>query len=85
VTEYCNGGELFDKIVETGSSLGERYTAGIVHQILAILKFLHNQGIVHRDLKPENLLFESKAKDAEIKLIDFGLSKFAGHHKKLKT
>jgi calcium-dependent protein kinase len=27
-------------------------------------------------LKPENILFESKSKDAQIRLIDFGLAKF---------
>jgi len=42
--------------------------------------YLHNHGIVHRDLKPENIMI-SKESDAEeeikeIKLIDFGFSKF---------
>lgn len=32
-------------------------------------------GIAHRDLKPENFLLETKEDDAEIKVIDFGLSK----------
>jgi len=36
---------------------------------------LHGVGITHRDLKPENFLLESKHPDAELKLIDFGLSK----------
>lgn len=31
--------------------------------------------IVHRDLKPENFLFKSPADDADIKIIDFGLSR----------
>ena len=32
-------------------------------------------GIVHWDIKPENLLFEDDSLDAEVKLIDYGLSK----------
>ena len=36
---------------------------------------MHSLGIVHRDLKPENILFENKLKFADIKLIDFGLSR----------
>jgi calcium-dependent protein kinase len=36
---------------------------------------LHLKNIVHRDLKLENLLLSDKTADAEIKLIDFGLSK----------
>jgi hypothetical protein len=36
-------------------------------------------GIVHRDLKYENIMFENSSDLAEIKVIDFGLSKkFAG-------
>ncbi|KAL0398040.1 UNVERIFIED_CONTAM: CDPK-related kinase [Sesamum calycinum] len=33
-------------------------------------------GVVHRDLKPENFLFTSRNEDADMKLIDFGLSDF---------
>lgn len=35
--------------------------------------FLHNAGVIYRDLKPENILLDA---DANIKLIDFGLSKW---------
>jgi serine/threonine protein kinase len=37
--------------------------------------FLHS--FVRRDLKPENLLLMSAADDAQIKLIDFGVSEIA--------
>jgi serine/threonine protein kinase len=37
--------------------------------------YLHEHGIVHRDLKFENVMFEDESEDAEIKLVDFGLSK----------
>ena len=40
------------------------------------MAFLHEKGIVHRDIKPDNLVFESRAVDSPIKLIDFG---YAGH------
>lgn len=43
---------------------------------MSAIKHLHDKGICHRDLKPENILFESKSKDASIRLIDFGLAKF---------
>merc|ERR1712039_68456 len=36
---------------------------------------LHSKGIVHRDIKPENFMFGTKAKEAHLYLIDFGLSK----------
>lgn len=50
-----------------------------MRKILSSVKHLHERGICHRDLKPENFLFSDKSDDAEIKLIDFGLSKRFGH------
>lgn len=50
-------------------------------KILSAVKHLHEHGIVHRDLKPENFIFNDKTDDAEIKLIDFGLSKRFGQIK----
>lgn len=35
---------------------------------------MHKQGIIHRDLKLENIIFESDRPDAQVKVIDFGLS-----------
>ncbi len=49
-----------------------------MRKILSAVKHLHEHGICHRDLKPENFLFSDKTVDAEIKLIDFGLSKRFG-------
>ena len=43
-------------------------------QILSSISYLHDKGFVHRDLKAENLLFENKSEDANLKLIDFGVS-----------
>ena len=43
---------------------------------------MHSNQIVHRDLKPENVLFVDKSADAEIKIIDFGVSaKFTSNEK----
>eukprot|EP00591_Stephanopyxis_turris_P016572 CAMPEP_0195541570 /NCGR_PEP_ID=MMETSP0794_2-20130614/51156_1 /TAXON_ID=515487 /ORGANISM="Stephanopyxis turris, Strain CCMP 815" /LENGTH=360 /DNA_ID=CAMNT_0040675673 /DNA_START=571 /DNA_END=1650 /DNA_ORIENTATION=- len=36
---------------------------------------MHRCGITHRDIKFENILFENESKDAEVKIVDFGLSK----------
>ena len=39
------------------------------------VNYLHTKNIVHRDLKLENVVYATKDQNAEIKIIDFGLSK----------
>ena len=75
VTEFCEGGELFEHIIEKGR-LTEKEAAIIVLKIASAIRHLHERNICHRDLKPENVLFEVKGKRQEIKVIDFGLSKY---------
>lgn len=74
VMEYCSGGELLARIADSGY-LSEKEAAAIMKKIFSGVKYLHERGVVHRDLKPENFLFSHKGRDAEIKIIDFGLSK----------
>ncbi|XP_058738796.1 CDPK-related kinase 3 [Vicia villosa] len=76
VMELCEGGELLDRILSRGGRYTEEDAKVIVLQILSVAAFCHLQGVVHRDLKPENFLFTSRSEDADMKLIDFGLSDF---------
>ena len=39
--------------------------------------FLHSQGLCHADIKPENLLLTSHGTDADVRLVDFGLTREA--------
>jgi calcium-dependent protein kinase len=73
VMEYCNGGELLERILKKGV-YDEQIAASQLRQIVLACNYLHQNGIVHRDLKPENFLFENKEENAQLKLIDFGLS-----------
>ena len=75
--ELCEGGELFEKIVEM-HKFSEAQGATLMKKILSAVKHLHEHGICHRDLKPENFLFSDNTTDGEINLIDFGLSKRFG-------
>ncbi|KAI9913004.1 hypothetical protein PsorP6_004908 [Peronosclerospora sorghi] len=74
VTEFMEGGELFDRIVEK-SYYNEREARDLIKLLLEAIKYCHDANIVHRDLKPENLLLSSKDDDASIKLADFGFAK----------
>ncbi|EZG46771.1 calcium/calmodulin-dependent protein kinase [Gregarina niphandrodes] len=82
VMECYKGGELFDEIINR-QKFGEADAANILRQVLSGVTYLHRHHIVHRDLKPENLLLESKSKDAQIKIVDFGLSSHFDPSRKL--
>ncbi|CAO2838131.1 unnamed protein product [Amaranthus hypochondriacus] len=75
VMELCEGGELFDRIVDRGH-YSERAAAHVLKIILQVVKVCHDHGVIHRDLKPENFLFANKNESSALKAIDFGLSIF---------
>jgi calcium-dependent protein kinase len=75
ITELCNGGELFDRIISHGS-FSEAMAANYMRQILSVVAYAHDRQIVHRDLKPENFLLDTVAEDANLKVIDFGTAQF---------
>eukprot|EP00928_Gymnodinium_smaydae_P004609 TRINITY_DN11568_c0_g2_i1.p1 TRINITY_DN11568_c0_g2~~TRINITY_DN11568_c0_g2_i1.p1 ORF type:complete len:550 (-),score=174.79 TRINITY_DN11568_c0_g2_i1:263-1831(-) len=89
--ELCNGGEMFDKIIDQGSGFGELDTASLMLQILRAVFYMHSVDIAHRDLKPENfLLTEALPKKVPIrnntlKVIDFGIAKRFKRNKEGKT
>ena len=52
LTGLCEGGELFDRIVNPEFDITEKIAASLVRDMLEALKFCHGKNIVHRDLKP---------------------------------
>jgi calcium-dependent protein kinase len=83
VTEYLQGGELFDFIVKS-KQLNEPLVANLMRQLLGAVAYCHSNNIVHRDLKPENLLLDSRTLYSNIKVIDFGTSSLLETNKSLK-
>mmetsp|Transcript_64545 Transcript_64545/g.163579 ORF Transcript_64545/g.163579 Transcript_64545/m.163579 type:complete len:505 (+) Transcript_64545:102-1616(+) len=75
VMELSSGGELFDRIIESGH-FTEVQAAVLMQQIVRALYYMHENHVCHRDLKPENFLFMTKEPIEKnlIKIIDFGLS-----------
>ncbi|OCT68162.1 hypothetical protein XELAEV_18039458mg [Xenopus laevis] len=71
--EYCNGGNLFDKIVHQKAQLFQEETVlWYLFQIVSAVSCIHKAGILHRDIKTLNI-FLTKAN--LIKLGDYGLAK----------
>ncbi|KAG6484907.1 hypothetical protein ZIOFF_053432 [Zingiber officinale] len=75
VMELCEGGELFDRIIQRGQ-YSERKAAELTRIIVGVVEACHSLGVMHRDLKPENFLLANKDDDSSLKAIDFGLSVF---------
>ncbi|EZG88152.1 putative calmodulin-dependent protein kinase [Gregarina niphandrodes] len=73
VLEKCEGGELFDQILQQGC-IAEARSTTLAFQMLTAINYVHSQGVVHRDVKAENFLFSTDSNDSDIKLIDFGMS-----------
>ncbi len=78
VCEYLDGESLSQRIRQHGRLAPQEVTP-IAIQILAGLGAAHEAGIIHRDLKPDNIfLLREKAGQRDfVKIIDFGISKFA--------
>lgn len=80
VTELCEGGDVFSRILHHYQKLGKRMTeehvAFMMQQILSATHYCHDRGIVHRDIKPENILFVDRTSSSPLKIIDFGLADF---------
>jgi calcium-dependent protein kinase len=90
VQEMCGGGDLFDRLdAQPEEHYSEAQCARLIKQILSAVRYIHSKGIIHRDLKLENFLFDNNGPNAELKMIDFGLSKHFNvgdtHHEPVGT
>ena len=78
VMELLSGQDMFKWLDKRDFKLPEDKVKNIAHKIATALYYMHSFGIAHRDLKPENILMTSTRDDADLKLVDFGLSKMIG-------
>lgn len=76
--ENLTGGDLFNYLERREFTITEERAKELSHQLATALFYLHSFGIAHRDLKPENILMASDDDTAELKIVDFGLSKIIG-------
>lgn len=73
VMEYIDG-ETLKKKMEREGRMSVESAMEIILPIAAALTEIHKEGIIHRDIAPDNIMVD---KEGEVKLIDFGASRFA--------
>jgi serine/threonine protein kinase len=67
ITEFAEGGELFDA---AAGGLGEAQVRDYSWQLVQAVSFLHRHLIGHRDISLENVLL----KDGAVRLMDYGMA-----------
>ena len=73
VAEYVEGQDVGSVLKGTPEGrLGERFTRGVVGQLLEALEYAHRRGVVHRDVKPSNILI---TREGAVKVADFGIAR----------
>ena len=80
--EHCLGGDLFSFLKKRNFMLPEEKVVVIMYKLCKAVYYMHSYGIAHRDIKPENVLLTEESEDADIRLLDFGLSKIVGPNQK---
>ena len=73
VMEYIEGVTLAEHLARTGP-LPVNEACGVIEQTAHGLQHAHEKGMIHRDIKPQNLML---TRDGVIKILDFGLARFA--------
>jgi len=84
VMEYIDGEDLHN-ILKQNPSIPESQILDWSIQLCNVLEYLHSQTpqpVIFRDLKPKNIML---ARNGEIKLIDFGISKLLDRGTETKT
>eukprot|EP00908_Phaeocystis_cordata_P015030 Transcript_26144.p1 GENE.Transcript_26144~~Transcript_26144.p1 ORF type:complete len:525 (-),score=253.67 Transcript_26144:913-2487(-) len=75
IMEMLAGGNLRDRLMKRNPEpYPEPLAAKYMRSMHSAILYCHNHSVCHRDIKLENFTFESLGDEAQLKLIDFGLS-----------
>jgi serine/threonine-protein kinase len=79
VMEYLEGADLMELLLENDSFAIDEAVEYVLQACEGIAE-AHKAGIIHRDLKPANIYVSKRPDGApNVKLLDFGISKFTIH------
>ncbi|GAX43656.1 serine/threonine protein kinase with WD-40 repeats [Tolypothrix sp. NIES-4075] len=72
VQQFIDGQDLSQELAQRGA-FSESQIRELLHDLLPVLQFVHQQQVIHRDIKPTNIL--RRQIDGKLVLIDFGVAK----------
>lgn len=72
IMDLMEGGDLDQYLEDQGRPYLIDNVKEIGAQLIAGIKYLHDNDIIHQDLKPQNILFNGEC--TQVKLIDLGIS-----------
>ncbi|XP_023248038.1 calcium/calmodulin-dependent protein kinase type IV-like isoform X2 [Copidosoma floridanum] len=78
ILELASGGEL-QMVLDRDEIPEEQQVAKLLRQILDGVAFLHSLNVAHLDIKPQNLVLTGEFPDCDVKLCDFGISRYISH------
>ncbi len=70
--------DLFTYLEKRRFQLPEARARSIIRSLATALFYLHSYGIVHRDMKLDNIMMLDDTDQADVKVVDFGLSRILG-------
>ena len=82
ITDFIDNGDLDNYLKKKKDILEHDEIIKIFLKICVGINSLHYNNIVHRDIKPANILI---SENGEIKICDFGISKYLNYSKLTKT
>lgn len=72
VQQFVEGPNLVQELQRQGA-FSEQRIRDLLHDLLPVLKFIHERQVIHRDITPGNIIRRNS--DGRLVLIDFGVSK----------
>jgi eukaryotic-like serine/threonine-protein kinase len=76
VMEFVEGVSLDRQVAKSGP-LAPQLAAHLIRQAAIGLQHAHEKGMIHRDIKPQNLMVSRGSDGPVLKILDFGLARFA--------
>lgn len=71
-----HAGDSLERLIRDGVTFDLEHALDVVGQVAAGLDYAHGRGIIHHDLKPANILVHEEPARREVRVGDWGISRY---------